>query len=57
MVKQLRGLMAKIPTLRARANENHQLNHGGSSQRQSSSFKQLFKASHRSRHYDHLLNP
>ena len=25
--------MAKIPTLRARAKENHQLNHGGSSQR------------------------
>ena len=28
--------MAKIPTLRARAKENHYLNHGGSSQRQSS---------------------
>ena len=43
--------MAKIPTLRARATENHYLNHGGPSQRQSLNFNQLFLASHRSRHY------
>ena len=44
MMKQWRVLMAKIPTLRARAKENHWLNHGGSSQRQSSGFNQLFLA-------------
>ena len=42
--------MAKIPTLRARAKENNLLNHGGSSQRQSSGFNQLLLAYHRSRH-------
>ena len=56
MMKQWRGLMAKIPTLRARAKANHLLNHGGSSLRQSSGFNQLFLASHRSRHWVWCLN-
>ena len=49
MMKHWRGLMAFIPTL-GDGNQNHQLNHDGPSQRQPSSFNQLFKASHRSRH-------